>query len=156
MSKTTPAKRVTKPPVAQNKLDAAGIDEVCSMLGMGKSLTGIAQEFEISVGSLLTWVEADSERSARVKLVRASMSRHWDEKAESMLAGAGDDFDLRKAKELAHHYRWRASKIAPREYGDKIQTELTGPNGGAVQFTNLTTETLDARIAELSAKLGNP
>ena len=33
--------------------------------------------------------------------------------------------DLAKARELAHHYRWRAAKIAPREYGDRVQVDQT-------------------------------
>lgn len=29
-------------------------------------------------------------------------------------------------------YKWRASKLKPRVYGDKIQQEHTGANGGAI------------------------
>jgi hypothetical protein len=40
-----------------------------------------------------------------------------------VFAQASDAFELAKAKELAHHYRWRASKIAPKLYGDRLQVE---------------------------------
>jgi len=99
------------------------------------------------------WIEADPERSARVKQARMVMSRRWDEKSEAVLVNAGDDFDLKKAKELAHHYRWRAAKIAPRDYGDRQMTELSGPDGGAIKFEGTESE-LDAKILALSRQLG--
>jgi hypothetical protein len=30
--------------------------------------------------------------------------------------------------------KWVAAKLKPKKYGDKMATELSGPNGGAVQF----------------------
>jgi hypothetical protein len=46
--------------------------------------------------------------------------------AEDVIAQAGEQFDLAKAKELAHHYRWRAKMANPREYGDKTSIEHSG------------------------------
>lgn len=120
---------------ARTKLDAIGIDEVCDCVGEGKSLTLIAHNADVSIGSLLTWIEADPERSARVKECRSAMARYWDEKSEQCIEDASDEFELKRAKELSHHYRWRASKIAPREYGDKVTQEHTGPGGAALMPT---------------------
>jgi hypothetical protein len=44
----------------------------------------------------------------------------WDEQALDAIDMARDGFTLSKAKEKAHHLRWRAAKIAPRDYGDKL------------------------------------
>lgn len=120
---------------ARTKLDAFGIDEVCDSIGEGKSLTFIAHVAEVSIGSLLTWIEADPERSARVKECRSAMARYWDEKSEQCIEDAADEFELKRAKELSHHYRWRASKIAPREYGDKVTQEHTGAGGSQLMPT---------------------
>lgn len=117
---------------ARIKLDAFGLDEVCDSIGEGKSLTSIAEDAEVSIGSLLSWIEADPERSARVRECRSAMARYWDEKSERCIEDAGDEFELKRAKELSHHYRWRASKIAPKEYGDKITQEHTGADGAAL------------------------
>lgn len=105
---------------ARIKLDAIGLDEICDLVGEGESLTQIAKDSDVSIGSLLSWIESDPERSARVRECRASMARYWDEKSEKCIEDATDEFELKRAKELSHHYRWRASKIAPREYGDKV------------------------------------
>ena len=56
---------------------------------------------------------------------REQLAKLWDEKAEDVLQQAGDEFTLKKARELASHYRWRASKTAPREYGDRVEVKGT-------------------------------
>jgi hypothetical protein len=34
-------------------------------------------------------------------------------------------------------YQWRAAKLRPKVYGDKVQTELSGPDGGPIQVTGI-------------------
>ncbi len=136
------------PAVAREKLDAYGIEAVCADLADQKSLTQIAQEQEVSIGSLLTWIEADPDRSAITREVRSLMARHWDDKAERALMDAPDEFELKRAKEMAHHYRWRASKIRPSEYGDRqvIAGDKEAPLVGVSESD------LDAKLAALLAK----
>lgn len=107
-----------------------GIDKVCERIADGVSYARIAKEAGVSIGSLSTWIAVDPERSARAREVRIATARLWDEKAEKVVRQATDALSLAKAKELAHHYRWRASKIAPRDYGDKVA--LTDPDGKAL------------------------
>jgi hypothetical protein len=33
--------------------------------------------------------------------------------------------------------KWVVSKLAPKKYGDKLQTEISGPNGGPLQVVRL-------------------
>lgn len=120
---------------AQGKLDAYGVDAVCNDIADRKSLTAIAEAVGVSIGTLLTWLDKDPERSARVREARRVVARLWDEQAETEIRAAGDDFELRRAKELAHHYRWRAAKVAPAEFGDKLQhADAEGNNLPAPQF----------------------
>ncbi len=93
------------PAVAREALDAYGLDAVCEDIANRKTMTAIAQDVGVSIGSLFTWIESDPERSARVKDVRATTARLWDEQAEAEIRAAEDDLSMRKAKELAHHYR---------------------------------------------------
>lgn len=48
--------------------------------------------------------------------------------------------------------QWRAAKLAPRKYGDKITTELTGKDGGAIETIDLTPREIAQRAAFLLAK----
>lgn len=106
-------------------LDEAGIDVICALILDGNMLADIARAFSVSRSTLHYWIADPSvpERSARVKEARTVAAAAWDEKAEALLRDAKDNFELMKAKELSHHYRWRAKAIAPRDYGDRPLTD---------------------------------
>lgn len=106
---------------ASKAISSYGLDAICRDIADRKTLTAISEDLGVSVGSLLTWIESDSERSARVREARAATASLWDEQAEVEIRAASDPLQLAKARELAFHYRWRATKIAPREYGDKVE-----------------------------------
>lgn len=124
-----------KPLSIPEKLQAYGEQRVMDELANGKPMRHIAEEAEVSFGSLSVWIAADPDRSARAREARIHAARMWDEKAVSVIEEARDPFELSQAKELAHHYRWRASKTAPRDYGDKVTAELTGADGGPIQLS---------------------
>lgn len=117
---------MSRKPVAKNKLDAIGIDALCEMIGERKTLTEVAKGADVSLTRLLAWIAADSERSARVREARKAMAMVWDEQAEAEIRGAKDELGLKRARELAHHYRWRAAKVAPAEYGERATIEHQG------------------------------
>lgn len=104
-------------------LEAVGIDWICDELLNGKTLTKIARGLNIARSALKRWIDSDEARSARAREARIDAASAWDELAEDGLEMAGDPFELQRARELAHHYRWRASKIAPADYGDKKEPE---------------------------------
>jgi len=130
-------------------LDQFGIDEVCARLIAGESQGAIAKHVGVGLMTLIDWIAADPVRSARAREARTAAARQFDEKAEAELRDASDPFTLARAKELAHHFRWRASKVAPRDYGDKLAI------GGAEDLPplkNLSDDDLEARIrAKLEA-----
>lgn len=118
---------------AAAKLDAYGLDQVCEDIANRTSLRDIAARVGVNMESFLRWIDRDTNRSARVREVRTWMAKVWEEEAERVIQEAGNDipgegtaaiearkFALAKAKELAHHYRWRAKAIAPKEFGDGV------------------------------------
>lgn len=118
---TTPTRRKTGPvPAKKMALDALGIDAVCNKILDGETLTNIAISAKVSIGTLLTWLASNPEYSARAREARIQAAKGWDEEALALIKGAVDVFALAKAREAAQHLRWRASKIAPRDYGDKL------------------------------------
>lgn len=147
-------KKVTCPPFARRKCDELGIDAICEMLTSGISATKIAKQINVSVGTLLNWIDDDISRSARVREARMRSAKYWDEKAEEVIREAPDKFELERARELAHHYRWRAKAIAPREYGEKVTQEHTGVNGGPIAMTAVDMRNLsDEEIENMQALL---
>jgi len=127
--KQQPKKKTGPTPVAQNRLESIGIDAVCAMIGDGQSMTSIAESADTTYGVLQAWLNNNPDYSARVREIRTLTARYWDEQAESVIKTSSDNLTFAQARELAHHYRWRAAKIAPREYGDKITQEITGKDG---------------------------
>lgn len=115
-----------------DKLNAKGVEQICLDIASGISFNQMSKQLDISMGSLLAWVEADPDRSARIRAARAQSAKFWDEKAEEEIRAAKDPLEMVKARELAHHFRWRAKVVAPREYGDKVTQEHTGSGGGPV------------------------
>jgi hypothetical protein len=119
------------PPTARNALNEFGIDAICRDVADGKSLTAIAISVGTPIGSIVTWLAADPDRSARATAARRATAWYWDEQAERELREAEPTTEgIAKALELASHYRWRASKISPREYGEKIDLH----HGGTVSL----------------------
>lgn len=143
----------TKP--AQDKLDALGIDALCDMILNGKSQRDIATALGIDNAQLVRWLAADPHRSACAKEARADAAKHWDEEAERVIANATDPLGFQKARELAHHYRWRAKAVAPRDYSDKVT--LTGDADAPLQIQQDITHAVDLKgvsDSELSNLIG--
>lgn len=117
-------------------LDMYGVEWVREQVLELRTLSQIAQEADVALSTLIGWIASDSERSARIRDARRLAAEAWVEKAEQVVADAKTNFELQKARELAHHYRWRASKISP-QYNDKVVQEHTGPGGGPVSITKI-------------------
>lgn len=133
--------------MAKEKLDQRGVEWLCNQIIDGQSQTSIAQSVGVSLATLSHWIAADIERSARVREARIASSRAYDEKAEQALMDARDPFELAKARELASHYRWKASKTNPKEYGERVEIDQK------TSITDLTEEQLDAKLAALFNKV---
>ena len=127
------------------------IEDICRKISDGLSLTSIARQEGISVGNLSEWIEATTERSARARDARILAARTWDDLASMVIEDADTPFELAKAKELAHHYRWRASKIAPRDYGEKVSVG-GNPDAPPVAVAQITPDEYRRIAAEIAAK----
>jgi hypothetical protein len=111
-------------------LDAEGIEAICERLIAGETQTAIAADIGVSKGLLCAWL-AEPEHSARAREARILAASAYADLALAAIKDAPDPFELARARELASHYRWQASKASPQEYGDKVETT----HKGEVQFT---------------------
>lgn len=103
----------------------------------GASLTKLGSDIGVSRSTLHDWLHAEPGRSARARSSRQRSAEAFEEQAEQEIRKAADPFELAKAKELAHHYRWAARVRSPGTHGEKLETTLQGPNGGPVEFTQI-------------------
>ena len=107
-------------PWQQWRAGEGAIDDLCARIEAGESQSEISRSFGIDEKALRYWIATDDTRRARVRAARAASAQTWDERAERLLEESSDPFELSRAKELAHHYRWRASKMSP-DYADRVK-----------------------------------
>lgn len=110
---------------AEAILNAFGLEALCDRLVSGETQTAICKSLKVTKGSLSRWISLDAERQARVREARIEAAQAFDDLAEDAIKKARGKDGIAKARELAHHYRWRASKANPREYGEKLQVDQT-------------------------------
>jgi len=128
-------------------------DELCELIMDGIMLTQIARQWGVSKYALLKWIAADEDRAAKSREARSISGHSWDEMAVKAISDLPKDAtpaEITKARELASHYRWRASKISP-PYADKSHSIVEATIKQAKPLSDL--EAL-AEIAELSQQLG--
>lgn len=90
-------------------------DELCEAIMRGAFLTTIADEWGMSLQSLLSWIASDPDRSTRAREARDYSGYAYDQQAEGVLKALQADAtpaQITQARELASHYRWRASKMS--------------------------------------------
>lgn len=121
-------------------------DEICTRLANGESLRAICSsdrdDWMPHIGTVLRWVGQHEE-------FREQYARAREIQAETMadeIIGIADDADIdagagvAKARLQVDARKWVASKLLPKKYGDKLQAEVSGPDGGAIAVTWLKPE----------------
>jgi hypothetical protein len=126
------------------------IDQLCARIEEGETLTAITEALQIGRFTLTGWIASDPVRSARVNESRKSAAATYEEQALGAIRQAADPFELAKAKEEAHHLRWKASKANPRQYGDKLELS------GEVAIKTVSDDVLLAELAKngIAAQIG--
>lgn len=131
--------------------------KICDLIAEGKSLREICRADDMpSRDTIYAWMATNKAFSYRYE---KSVEDRAEKLAEDILAiadddtgdigyreGEGEDEDGQKAKPFikieniqrarlkVDARKWIASKLFPKKYGDKIQNEVTGANGGPLDF----------------------
>ncbi len=135
---------------ARDKLDAVGIEVICERIEADESYQAIAKDLGVAINTLLGWIDADDERSARAKAAWIKSAASCDVKAEAALSAISDDAkqgEITRQRELASHYRWRAKVRDRKVYGDSVNLD------GEIGIKALTDEQLLAKAGRLADKL---
>ena len=126
-------------PVARMVLETIGIDAICSRIVDGEMMSDICRDIGVSRPTLTEWINSDPDRQARSDRARIEAAAAYVEAAErAILDAPSDSTELTRARELAHHFRWKAARSNPRRYGDRVTQEITGADGGPIQTASIT------------------
>lgn len=115
-------------------------DEICTRLANGESLRAICRSDDAfpDESTVRQWVIDDREgfypqytRAREIGL---------DCRADALIEDAKQAKDAALGRLAFDADRWYLSKLAPKRYGDKLQQEVSGPDGGALTVTWLKPE----------------
>lgn len=124
---------------------------ICEQLVTGRSLRSICAEDDApDATTVFRWL--DSQETFRQQYARARELQAERLAAETVeIADAASNEDYNTARLRVDARKWYASKLAPKVYGDKLTTEVTGADGGPVQVQHTVVD--DARaVAFLLAR----
>jgi hypothetical protein len=142
--------------------------EICRRLADGESLRKIcSSEGMPSKWTVLEWLAKDEEFAAQYARARELQAELY---LDEIIAISDDsaldtEIDPETGAERTNHEvvaraklrvdtrKWAMSKMAPKKYGDKIQNEHTGPNGGAIKIQSARDLT-DDELAAIAATSG--
>lgn len=120
--------------------------DICEMIATGKSLKSICDtESMPSRPTVYQWLAEDSDFSDRYARAREEQADFY---ADEIIDIADVAKDANLARLQIDARKWKASKLQPKKYGDKIDLNHTGTLG------HMTDEQLNARLAILFGKAG--
>lgn len=131
------------------EFDQVIADTICEEIADGRSLRSICKDEGMPAKStVFKWLAA-------VPAFADQYARAREAQADSL---ADDILDISDNKSLEPNDRririearkWLAGKQRPKVYGDATTLKHTGPNGGPVEYTNMTEAEIDARLAALA------
>jgi len=129
-------------------------EAICIRLASGESLRTVCADADMpDKTTVLRWLARNEEfriQYARSKeeSAEAVAEQYFDildELPPAKADGSLDSAAVMWAKNRADARKWYLSKIMPKKYGDKVQTE----HSGSIQLTEMTDDELERRIAAL-------
>ena len=103
--------------------------DICERLAQGESLRSICKDDDFPAESAVRGWVVDDRDGFSAQYTRAR-DVGLDCRADRIGERIEMESDTQRARLLFDHERWYLSKLAPKRYGDKLQAEHTGPDGG--------------------------
>lgn len=121
--KAAPKKTKAKRPPLKDIID---IEILIAEILECNSYRKIAKKFRVPLSSLVDYI-SKSEHSARVREAKQASADICAEMARDVLEQAeGTKEEIMRARELSQYYKWKAAKLAPKQYGDKLDVTTDG------------------------------
>ena len=125
-------------------------DLICEGIAEGEALHRLcAREGYPGERTVYQWLEKDEIFAQQYAYARA---RQQDRYADEVVTIAADkSIEVDRARVMIDARKWLASKLAPKKYGDRTQTEITGANGGPVKIETSVLDVSTLDVEELEA-----
>jgi len=141
-------------------LNEVGVEAMLDEIRKGHNLVEIAEALNVSIGVLLRWVDVEGHVQAMDEAFQFSAEGHLAY-ASKAIREAENDFQLKKAKELASHGRFMASKMNRGKYGNEAVKQNTGNmvqfvlHMGSASIPATTIDVIDGEVTPQHAEIHN-
>lgn len=131
-------------------------DQICERIANGESLRRILRDEGMpSLSMVFRWLASNEIFRDQYAQARSTQADHdfdglcdmADEPPEKKVDGTVDPGWVQLQKLRIDTRKWAISKLAPKKYGERIATELTGKDGGPIQTEEIGPQDLARRIA---------
>ena len=119
-------------------------DDICALLASGESLLKVCKRPGMpDKSTVFRWMAEHEEfRDKYAKATDARADAIFEELFEISDDAVEDAAAIAKARLRVDTRKWALARMNPRKYGDKVTTELTGKDGGAIQIETSPMSTL--------------
>jgi hypothetical protein len=133
----------------ESKESKAVVDDICEQIADGQSLSAACRSHGTTTQSFLRWCAKTAEYAEQYARAREARGVYYGERvasiAEKTLEG---EYEPSAARVAVDALKWTAGRMAPKQYGDRLAAEISGPDGGPIQsvldVSGLPTEALEA------------
>ena len=100
------------------------MDEIVHRISEGESLRSVCRDKRMpSIWTVMDWQRDDADFANRCARARELQAEVMDEKILSVADRVETgEMDPNSARVVLSAYQWRAAKLAPKKYGEKIET----------------------------------
>jgi hypothetical protein len=113
--------------------DSAVVDELCARIIAGEGIKAICRDDDMPAHRTV-YERMAADEAFRTRIARAREAQQEaliDETVEMADAATVEDHQVVKLRIWAR--QWRASKLAPKKYGDKLDATIGNPDGTPIQ-----------------------
>jgi transposase-like protein len=114
---------------------------ICEMIATGKSLVSVCTEMGVGYTTVMQWLKAHPDFAKEYAQAREDQADYHAEEIIDIADDASITPDARRIRIDAR--KWKAGKMKPKVYGDKLQQELSGPGGAPIETKSTVTLTAE-------------
>lgn len=131
---------MSRPASRPNPLDDGIVEKIANRLIGGESMKSICDDLEMPASTMVYQAIASDEEFRRIIARAREVQQDAEIEKTVDIADEATPETVQVAKLRIWARQWRASKLAPKKYGDKQQHELSGKDGGPIQSVNVSTK----------------
>lgn len=99
------------------------LDDILDMFRDGYTFRAVCSKFGVSSRTMNKFLSLPENKDQYYAVLQESADAYVDKAEEVLLTAPADKNELYRARELAQHYRWLASKRNPKRFGDRLEVD---------------------------------